>query len=118
MNVRVIPTGVHGILDYVASGVNVVGPSLLRLDDVPRAALPLRISGMAGAGYALLTDYDPGFARLLPMPTHLAFDAMKGIVLASSPWLLGFADNGPRYWLPHILMGAIDLLGAILTEKA
>ena len=35
MNLRVSPTGVHGVLDYVASGVNLLALSLLGLEDVP-----------------------------------------------------------------------------------
>ena len=72
---------------------------------------------MAGACYSLVTDYKPGFARQLSMPAHLALDAGKGALLASSPWLLGFAENGPRYWMPHALMGATDILGAFVTKK-
>jgi hypothetical protein len=53
---------------------------------------------------------------LLPMPRHLAFDAAKGVFMAASPWLFGFARNGTRYWLPHVLMGSADVLAAITTE--
>ena len=75
MNLRVIPTGVHGVLDYLASGTNLVFPGLLGLHDAPRAALVPRIDGVAGAGYSLITDYELGALKVLPMPAHLAFDA-------------------------------------------
>ena len=32
------------------------------------------------------------------MPNHLILDAAKGALLASSPWLFGFVQKGPRYW--------------------
>jgi len=35
------------------------------------------------------------------MPAHLALGCHSGALLASSPWLLGFARQGTRYWLPH-----------------
>ena len=52
MSLRVIPTGLHGALDYLASGINLVAPSLLGLEDVPQAALAPRLVGAAGTAYA------------------------------------------------------------------
>ena len=116
MNLRVIPTGVHGALDYLASGINLAFPWLLGLHHAPGATLVPRIDGVAGAGYSLLTDYELGVFKVLPVPAHLAFDAAKGVFMASSPWLFGFAKNGTRYWLPHVLMGAADVLAAITSK--
>jgi len=117
MNLRVIPTGVHGVLDYLASGINLIFPRLLGLHDAPWAALVPRIDGVAGAGYSLITDYELGALKVLPMPTHLAFDAAKGVFMAASPWLFGFAKNGSRYWLPHVLMGTADVVAAITSKS-
>lgn len=116
MNVRIIPTRVHGVLDYLASGTNLAFPRLLGLHDAPWATRVPRIDGLAGAGYGLITDYELGALKVLPMRTHLAFDAAKGAFMAASPWLFGFAKNGTRYWLPHVLMGTADVLVAIATE--
>lgn len=116
MEIRVIPTGVHGVLDYLASGANLVFPKMLGLEDAPWAALVPRIGGAAGTGYSLITDYELGVLKVVPMPAHLALDAAKGVFMVSSPWLFGFAKNGTRYWLPHVLMGTADVLAA-LTSK-
>ncbi len=116
MNTRIIPTKIHGTLDYLASGVNLVFPRLLGLHDAPWAARVPRIDGAAGAGYSLITDYELGALKVLPMPAHLAFDAAKGAFMAASPWLFDFAKNGTRYWLPHVLMGSADVLAAIATK--
>ena len=116
MNLRVIPTGVHGVLDYLASGINLTFPGLLGLHDAPWAAIVPRIDGVAGAGYSLFTDYELGAFKVLPMPAHLAFDAAKGLFMAASPWLFGFAKNGARYWLPHLLVGTADVLAAMATR--
>jgi hypothetical protein len=50
------------------------------------------------------------------MPAHLAMDAASGAFVASSPWLLGFAKDGPRYWLPHVLVGATEILAAATSR--
>ena len=116
MNVRIIPTGVHGILDYLAVGVNLAFPRLLGLHDAPWAAVVPRIDGVAGLGYSLITDYELGVWKALPVPAHLALDAAKGLLMALSPWLFGFASNGTRYWLPHVLMGTADVVVAVATS--
>ncbi len=116
MKLSVIPTSAHGALDYLPSGINLAFPRLLDLRDAPLAALAPRIDGVAGAGYSLITDYELGVLKVLPMPTHLAFDAAKGVFMASSPWLFGFAKNGSRYWMPHVLMGTADVLAAITSK--
>lgn len=116
MKVRVIPTEVHGALDYLASAANLAFPRLLGLGDEPSAVLVARIDGLAGAGYGLLTDYRLGALRILPMPLHLALDAAKGIFMAASPWLFGFAGRGTRYWLVHLLMGTADVVAAMTTR--
>ena len=68
MNLRVIPTGVHGVLDYAASGINLAFPGLLGLrEDAAWAALVPRIDGAAGASYSLITDYELGAFKVLPM---------------------------------------------------
>jgi hypothetical protein len=66
MKVKVIPTGVHGMLDYLASGVNLAFPRLLGLQDAPWAATVPRLDGLAGLGYSLITDYELGAFRALP----------------------------------------------------
>ena len=116
MNARIILTGVHGRLDYLAVGVNLAFPRLLGLHDAPWAAVVPRIDGLAGLGYSLITDYELGVLRALPMPAHLALDAAKGLCMALSPWLFGFAKNGTRYWLSHALMGTADVVAAVTTR--
>lgn len=116
MTLRVIPTQVHGILDYITGSTLLTAPELLRLKDVPSAALTLRLSGMGAAAYSMITNYELGMVKVVPMPVHLALDAMSGAMLATSPWLFDFAKNGTRYWLPHLLVGATEILAAMTTE--
>src|SRR5919106_6471770 len=98
---RVISTRTHGVLDYLSGGMLLSAPSLLGLTEVPLSARVFRLAGGGAALYSLLTDYELVAVRELPMPVHLAMDAASGALLASSPWLFGFASDGRRYWLPH-----------------
>jgi hypothetical protein len=113
---RMIPTQVHGVLDYLTGGTLLSAPKVLGLNDVPASARVLRLAGGAAALYSLLTDYELGAAKLVPMPAHLAMDAASGVLLASSPWLFGFAKEGPRYWLPHVAVGTTEMLAAAMTK--
>lgn len=113
---RIISTKTHGVLDYLTAAALLAAPKMLGLEDVPPAARALRMAGGGATAYSLLTDYELGLAKVLPMPAHLALDAASGALLASSPWLFGFAQNGARYWLPHVLVGAQEILAAATTK--
>jgi hypothetical protein len=116
VKVRIIPTQIHGVLDYITGGALLSAPRLLGLGNVPASARVLRLAGGGAALYSMLTDYDLGAVKLVPMPVHLALDAASGAFLASSPWLLGFAREGARYWLPHVVVGATEILAAATTK--
>ena len=113
---RFIPTRVHGILDYATGLLLIAAPWLLGF---ARYGAETWIPVLLGAGalaYSLLTDYELGLVKVLPMKAHLALDAASGVLLAASPWLFGFAGRGRRYWLPHALMGATEILAAATTK--
>lgn len=116
MNVRFIPTSVHGVLDYLTGSTLLAAPELFRLKDVPSSALVPRLAGGGATTYSLLTDYELGAVKVLPMPAHLILDAASGALLVASPWLFGFSRNGSRYWIPHVLVGASEILAALTTE--
>ena len=118
MVAKLIPTKVHGVLDYVTGGALRAAPELFRLKDVPASAAAPRIAGAAAGVYSLLTDYELGAVRVLPMRAHLALDAMSGALLAASPWLLGYAREGRRYWLPHVAVGAMEVAVALISRDA
>lgn len=111
-----IPTSVHGMIDYAASGALYATPALLGLNDVPASSRTLSLASGAAVASSLLTDYELGVVRLVPMRAHLALDVMSGALLASSPWLFGFAKEGPRHWLPYALMGAKEIIIALMSK--
>ena len=116
VSLRVIPTSVHGVIDYLAGGALYATPALLGLGDVPASARTLRLASGAAVASSMLTDYELGVVKVVPMPAHLTLDVASGALIAASPWLLGFAENGQRYWLPHALMGASEVLIALMSK--
>jgi hypothetical protein len=74
--------------------------------------LPM-ILGVAMIGMSLLTRYEWGAIRMIPMPVHLAIDGLSGALLAVSPWLFGFSGV---VFLPHLVLGLIELGTSLMTE--
>ena len=102
-----IPTRVHGVLDYLTAGVLIAAPSLLGFrKQGMQTWLPIAL-GVGTIGYSLLTDYELGLFKVIPMPAHLALDAANGVLLAASPWLLGFAEEVSA---PHLGLGLFEIV--------
>jgi len=109
---RVIPTRLHGMMDYLMGALLIVAPWLFGVGRGPAAWIPI-ILGAGALSYSLLTDYELGVIRAIPMPVHLGLDAVSGLFLMASPWLFGFADH---VWAPHVMFGVLEL-GAALTTR-
>lgn len=110
-----VPTRIHGVVDYATGALLLAAPNLLGFLD-RRSTAMFRIAGGSALAYSLLTDYELGLYKKLPMPAHLALDAGTGVLLAVSPWRLGYAKRGVREWLPAVLIGAGEIAAAALTE--
>ena len=110
---RFVPTRVHGVVDYIVGVILIVAPFVLGFADGSAAQwVPIAL-GIAAILYSLVTDYEWGLVRLLPMPGHLALDAASGVLMAASPWLFGFAD---RVYLPHVIFGVFEILASLATQ--
>jgi len=117
MKLRVIPTKVHGAVDMATGPVLIAAPTLLRMNGNKGATIPPRAVGAAAIVNALLTDYEFGLKRLLPMRTHLALDAVGGITLAATPFITRASKKGIRHWLPHAALGANEVFLALTTKQ-
>lgn len=117
MKLRVIPTKVHGAVDMATGPALIAAPTLLRMNGNKGATIPPRAVGAAALVNALLTDYEFGLKRLLPMRTHLALDAVGGVTLAATPFLTRASKKGVRHWLPHAILGANEVFLALTTKQ-
>lgn len=110
---RFISTRVHGTIDYATALVLIVVP-IFFIDDAGWAAWTLIVAGVLLLGLSLLTRYEVGAIKTIPMPVHLAMDGVLGVVLIASPWIFGFADV---IWWPHVAVGVLEIGAALFTEK-
>ena len=76
MNVRVIPTSIHGTIDHGVAPTLLAAPAIFRLRDDSPEALVARVVGGMQAVYANLTDYEMSLKNFVPMPVHLALDGL------------------------------------------
>lgn len=108
-----IPTAVHGVLDYlVGLLLIVIGVANFGVQTTP--GLVLVICGAAALVYSALTAYELGLVPVIPMTAHLGLDLASGLLLAASPWLLGFAD---ATWGWHVVLGLMEVGVVALSAR-
>ena len=113
---RVIPTSVHSAVDHVVGPALVLAPTILRLGSTSVEGVVARAVGSAETVYSNLTDYELSAKRVVPMPIHLALDAVGGATLALVPQLAGARQRGKKHWLPHLAIGTMEVGMALLTK--
>jgi hypothetical protein len=110
---RFIPTRIHGVLDYVVGIILILASSLLGFRrGGAETWVPVTL-GVAALVYSLLTRYELGLIKVIPMPVHLTLDVLSGVVLVISPWLFGFAH---LVWAPHLILGLFEIAAGLMTQ--
>ncbi|MHC2017773.1 SPW repeat domain-containing protein [Methylobacterium sp. CM6247] len=110
---RIIPTYLHGILDYAMGVLLIVAPYILGFADGTAAQYVPQALGLATLLMSLMTDYELSITKVIPMSVHLGVDIASGLLLAISPWLFGFAD---RVSWPHLILGIAEVGAALMTQ--
>ena len=111
---KTIPTYIHGVLDYVVGLALLLAPNLFGFADEGGAAVMVpRVIGVMILGMAVLTRYELGLFKLIPMPVHLVIDYVVPLILAASPWLFGFNEF---VYLPHLILGILELGAVWMTD--
>jgi hypothetical protein len=111
---RIIPSNIHGVIDYITGATLLAAPYLFGFADGRADQWVPTIIGLVIIGQSLMTQYELSVVKIIPMPTHLMLDAGTGILLAASPWLFGFAD---RVYLPHLLVGLMEVAVVLLSDN-
>jgi hypothetical protein len=102
-------------MDYLVCVILIASPWLFGFADASdRAAVYVPVVlGLGGLLYSLMTRYELGAVRTIPMSTHLMLDIGSGMFLAASPWLFGFSNE---VWMPHVIFGLLEIGTALFTE--
>ena len=109
---QVISTKTHGVLDYLTVGFALTFPRLLRCSDSFTNAVTVLALGKLG--YAMMTKHELGLAKVIPMKTHLAMDAVGGAGMAMLPFLTD--EDNPAAIACAVGMGLFDIAAAPMTR--
>jgi hypothetical protein len=112
-----LSTHTHGIMDYAMGGALLFAPELFGFRNGGAASMVPRVMGLAMIKQSLLTDYELGAMKVIPMKAHLAMDMVAGGLLAASPWLFGFSHRPRNEWMPHVIAGATEVATALMTQS-
>jgi hypothetical protein len=107
-----ISTRLHGVIDYTWAAT--ASALSTRLDGATSTARLLRSAATAATASSLITNYECGALRVLPMKGHLALDAVMCSALVVSPLFLPASER--RYAVLPAVLGAIGLIAGWLTE--
>jgi hypothetical protein len=109
---RFLSSRTHGVLDYLTAALFLAAPWLFGFHDGSMAQWTVMAAGACVLLTALMTDYELGLVRMLPLRLHLTLDLLVGLLLAAAPWLLDFAA---QTFIPHLVLGAFEVLVSLFT---
>jgi hypothetical protein len=110
---RFISSRTHGIIDYLMAIVVVSVPWWSGTHRGGAETWVPVVLGLGVALTALMTDFELGVMRRIPMRMHLALDLVVGALLALSPWLFRFSDLDVR---PYVVLGVLEIGAALCTR--
>lgn len=111
---RFIPSKIHGLLDYLVAIVFICLPWMLRFNGPNEATYVPVTLGILTILYSLITNYEWGVRKIIPMGMHLTIDLVAGLILALSPWIFGFVSY---IYLPHLLLGILEMAVALTSSR-
>ena len=110
---RFIETKTHAYLDYLVGMILIIAPWVLGFHrGGAETWVPVSFGALVII-YSLLTDYELGASRRIPMRMHLLLDLVGGIVLAVSPWLFNFDEHVST---PHLVLGLFSIGASLFTK--
>ena len=111
---KMIPTKIHARLDYLVGCMLLILPGITGLDvNRPAGVVPMLL-GLLIIAYSLLTKYELGLKRIIPLKTHLIIDFFAGSLLAASPWIFDFAATTFR---PHLIIGIFIIIVSVISSS-
>src|SRR4051812_11145841 len=113
---KMIPRFFHGVADYLTGLLLLAAPNLLGFSNFGGAAAWVpRIIGLMVLLQAMMTDYELGMTKMIPISVHLLTDYAVGLVLLAAPWLFGFSGVRTATTL-HLVMGVLVIALTAMTQ--
>jgi hypothetical protein len=110
---RFLSTKIHGVLDYLSVLVFFLLPRWLEGESATTAML-FQVAGLMTLLSSLMTRYELGLLRALPMAAHLVLDFLIGATFLTCGFLLPNESQTTRNFLIGL---GIFCIGAALMTK-
>ena len=116
---KIISTYFHGLLDYAGAIALFFAPDLFGFADFGGTAVLIpRMVGVLILTQSLITSYESGILRILPMKAHLMTDCLISLFLIASPWIFGFRNGRMNVWMPPMIAGIFVLALTLLSKTS
>lgn len=103
----------HGFFDYITSVILITSPWLVGFYYEGMESWSPILIGLSSIFLGVLTDFELGLLRIIPMKYHLGIDVLFGIILIISPWIFNFSNF---VYLPHVFLGLLLIILALITD--
>ncbi len=113
---RIVSTNIHGLFDYLLGVYLITLPWLFGYAVIggPATWIPV-VLGVWLIAYSLLTDYEWGLVKSIPVRGHLILDLVVGATLFLSIPFFGFFDT--TAWIPHTAAAVLIVAGGLFTRQ-
>jgi hypothetical protein len=114
---KIIPKFFHGILDYVSGLLLLAAPNLFGFAEIGGATVWVpRIVGLMILLQAVMTDYELGVIKVIPIAMHLMADYAIGALLLLAPFILGISSRSLTATMLLVIMALLAFGAAAMTQ--
>jgi hypothetical protein len=114
---KIIPKFYHGVLDYLSGLLLLAAPNLFGFAEIGGATVWVpRIVGIMILLQALMTDYELGVMKIVPISMHLMMDYVIGAFLFVAPFVFGISVRSMVATVLLIVVALVAIGGAAMTE--
>jgi hypothetical protein len=110
---RILPTRLHAVLDYVLGAALIAFPYFGHFDQHGALAWGPVLVGGSLILYSLFTNYEYSVASLIPLKVHLLLDLAGGILLIGMASIWG---PPPAAWGGLLVLGLIEIGSSLMTQ--
>jgi hypothetical protein len=100
------------MVDYLSGLLFIALPFLMGWTGA--AYWTMTMLGVAVLLYSILTRYELGLVKVIPMMGHLVLDLLGGLLLVAAPFFL-FDDPSARLW--YIILGLLEIGAALFSSN-
>lgn len=109
---KLFSTKTHGILDYLTAAQLMTLPRMLGWSEgVTQWMMGMGVGTLA---YSVVTRYEYGPLKLLPMKGHLAIDFLNGLTFCAAPLI--FPDEDTTVKAALVGIGLFEIMASLSTE--